>query len=267
MTQPPFPRCGLLAPLAAVLVLCLGPSATAQVTVSAQEPLLLQVGERRFQLQVGPQSISGGGLELHRAQGGLRGTLKGQPVELKWRGDGSISGQVAGASVQLDAVRRTPQPGLVLRGWFGADPAELTLTPTGISGSMGGCAYSLPLAGNRYTGWRTCDATRGPPAPVTLRIPENIVPLGLAEEGALLALLLSDEALPPAPSPGTDTGRGRRGHPISIEENPDTGGSHGTQGVGMARRARAGGPGGRAGAVGRRSPRQHGRVPPDAAHG
>ncbi|WPB77164.1 hypothetical protein KYC5002_50325 [Archangium violaceum] len=213
MTQPAFPRRGLLAPLAVVLVLCLGPLAAAEVTVSVREPLQLQVGERRLQLQVGSQSISGGALELHRVQGGLRGTLKGQPVELKWREDGSISGQVAGAAVQLDAVRRSPQPGLVLRGWFGPDPAELSLTPTGISGSMGGCDYSLPLAGNRYAGWRTCDVTRGPPAPVTLRIPEDIVPLGLSEEGALLALLLSDEALPPAPSTGETPGVGGAGTP------------------------------------------------------
>ncbi|REG30819.1 hypothetical protein ATI61_106289 [Archangium gephyra] len=213
MTQPPFPRRGLLAPLAAVLVWSLGPLAGAQVTVSVREPLLLQVGERRFQLQVGSESISGGGLELRRVQGGLRGTLKGQPVALKWNEDGAITGRAAGASVQLDAISRAPQPGLILRGWFGADPAELTLTPTGISGSVGGCDYSLPMAGNRYTGWRTCDATRGPPAPVTLRIPDNLVPLGLTEEGALLALLLSDEALPPAPSTGETPGVGGSGTP------------------------------------------------------
>ncbi|HEX5752510.1 MAG TPA: hypothetical protein VFZ09_40265 [Archangium sp.] len=213
MTQPPFPRRGLLAPLAAVLVWGLGPLAAAQVTASAREPLLLQVGERRFQLQVGSQAISGSGLELRRVQGGLRGSLKGQPVELKWSEDGDITGRAAGASVRLDAIPRAPQPGLVLRGWFGADPAELTLTPTGISGSVGGCDYSLPLAGNRYAGWRTCDTLRGPPSPVTLRIPDDIVPLGLAEEGALLALLLSDEALPPAPSPGETPGVGGSGSP------------------------------------------------------
>jgi hypothetical protein len=59
----------------------------------------------------------------------------------------------------------------------------------------------------------TCDATRGPPVPVTLRIPDNIVPLGLAEEGALLALLLSDEALPPASSTGETPGVGGSGTP------------------------------------------------------
>ncbi|HYO66096.1 MAG TPA: hypothetical protein VEU33_08440 [Archangium sp.] len=213
MTQPPFPRRGLLAPLAVVLVLGLGPPVSAQVTAPAREPLVLQVGERRFQLQVGSHFISGGGLELRRVQGGLRGTLRGQPVALTWREDGSITGRVAGASVRLDAISRAPQPGLLLRGWFGAEPAGLTLTPTAIAGSVGGCDSSLTLAGNRYTGWRTCDTTRGPPAPVTLRIPGDIVPLGLAEEGALLALLLSDEALPPAPSTGETPGVGGSGTP------------------------------------------------------
>ena len=44
-------------------------------------------------------------------------------------------------------------------------------------------------------------------------IPENIVPLGTTEEGALLALLLSAEALPPAPSPGGTPGGGGAGTP------------------------------------------------------
>jgi hypothetical protein len=213
VTQPAFPRRGVLAPLAVVLVLGLGPLAAAQVTVSVREPLLLQVGERRLELRVGSESISGGGLELRRVPEGLRGTFNGQPVDLKWNEEGDITGQAAGASVELTAFARAPQPGLHLRGWFGADPAELTLTPTGISGGVGGCSYSLPLAGNRYSGWRTCDATRGPPVPVTLRIPEDAVPLGPAEEGALLALLLSDEALPPASSSGETPGMGGSGTP------------------------------------------------------
>lgn len=213
MTQPAFPRRGLLALLAVVVLLGLGPPAAAQVTVSVREPLLLQVGERRLQLRVGSESISGSGLQLRRLPEGLRGTFNGQPVDLKWNGDGDITGRAAGAPVELTAVSRAPQPGLVLRGWFGADTAELTLTPTGISGSVGGCSYSLPMAGIHYSGWRTCDVTRGPPVPVTLRIPEDAVPLGLAEEGALLALLLSDEALPPASSTGETPGVGGSGTP------------------------------------------------------
>lgn len=211
MTQPVFPRHGVLA--LAVVVGGLGLPAAAQVTASVREPLLLQVGERRLQLRVGSESISGGGLELRRVPEGLRGTFQGQPVDLTWNGEGDITGRAAGASVELTALSRAPQPGLSLRGWFGADTAELTLTPTGISGSVGGCSYSLPMAGNRYSGWRTCDATRGPPVPVTLRIPEDSVALGAAEEGALLALLLSDKALPPASSARETPGVGGSGTP------------------------------------------------------
>jgi hypothetical protein len=212
VTQPAFRRCGVLT-LAVVVVLGLGPPAAAQVTVSVREPLLFQVGERRLQLRVESDSISGSGLELRRVPEGLRGTFKGQPVDLKLNERGDITGRAAGESVELTALARAPQPGLYLRGWFGADTAELTLTPTGISGSVGGCSYFLPMAGNRYSGWRTCDVTRGPPVPVTLRIPEDAVPLGPAEEGALLALLLSDEALPPASSAGETPGVGGSGTP------------------------------------------------------
>ncbi|WNG42732.1 hypothetical protein F0U60_00440 [Archangium minus] len=213
MTQPAFQRRGVLAPLAAVLVLGIGSLVAAQVTVSAREPLLLQVGERSLEIRVESESISGADLQLRRVGNGLSGTLRGQPVELKWSEDGDITGRAAGESVDLTAVARAPQPGVTVQGWFGGDTAELTLTPTGISGSVGGCSYSLPMAGNRYSGWRTCDVTRGPPTSVTLRIPEELMSLAAAEEGALLALLLSAEALSPAPSTGETPGGGGAGTP------------------------------------------------------
>ncbi|QRN97408.1 hypothetical protein JRI60_52180 [Archangium violaceum] len=213
LTQPASPRRGVLASLVLVLALGLGSSAAAEVTVSGRALLLLAVGERRLQVRVESKRISGGGLELRRTGNGLRGTLRNLPVELTWDEDGNITGRAAGASVELVALPRSPQPGMELRGWFGADTAELSLTPTGIAGSVGGCGYSLPLAGNHYSGWRTCDETRGPPVPVTLRIPSNVIPLAQIEEGALLALLLSDEALPPASSAGESPGQGGAGAP------------------------------------------------------
>lgn len=213
MTQLPFPRRGVLASLVVVLVLGMGPLAAAEVTVSVREPLLLQVGEHRLELRIEPDSIFGPDLRLRRGDDGLHGTLNGQPVDLMWNQAGNITGRAAGQAVQLTTAPLAAQAGLRLSGWFGGDTAELTLTPTAISGSVGGCGYSLSLAANRYSGWRTCDVTRGPPVPVTLRIPENIVPLGSAEEGALLSLLLSAEALPPAPSPGGTPGVGGAGTP------------------------------------------------------
>lgn len=213
MTQPAFPLRGVLAPLALVLVLGIGLFAVAEVTVSAREPLLLQVGEQDLQVRVGPESISGGGLQLRRAPGGLKGTLRGLPVDLRWNDAGNISGQAAGVAVDLVARPRSGQTGLDLTGRFGEDPSRLMLSPTFISGSVGGCSYSLAMAGNRYSGWRTCGATQGPPAPVTLRIPDEMVPLARAEEGALLSLLLSAETLPPAPSTGETPGQGGAGTP------------------------------------------------------
>ncbi len=213
LTQSASPRRGVLTSLVLVLALGIGSPTAAQVTVSGKASLLLEVGERRLQVRVDSKRISGSGLELRRTRNGLRGSLRGLPVELRWDEEGNITGRAAGASVELVAVPLTPQPGVTLRGWFGADTAELSLTPTGIVGSMGACGYSLPMAGDQYSGWRTCDETRGPPVPVTLRIPRNVVPLAPFEEGALLALLLSDEALPPASSAGGSPGVGGAGAP------------------------------------------------------
>jgi len=204
-------------------MLGMGAPAAAEVTVSEKAPLLLRVGERELRIRILPQSISGGGLQLRRTPLTLSGTLHGQPVEFAWNENGEITGRVAGEPVKLVALSLATQSGMSVTGWFGEDPAELSLTPMAIKGSMGGCSYSLPLAGIGYSGWRTCgEATRGPPVAVTLRLPEELVQgipegeqplLSIAEEGALLALLLSEEALSPAsPAAGTP-GRTEQGTP------------------------------------------------------
>ncbi|PTL77065.1 hypothetical protein [Vitiosangium sp. GDMCC 1.1324] len=212
MTQPAFPLRGVLAPLAVVLVLGIVPLAAAEVSVSPGESLLLQVGERSLEVQVGSEFISGSDIYLFRTDDGLSGLLHGQPVKLTWNRQGNISGQVVGRSVTLSATRLT-QPGLTVRGWFGADTAELALTPTAISGSVEDCGYSLSMAAGQYSGWRTCAPNRGPPVRVTLRIPESFVSLGTTQEGALLTLLLSDEGLPPASPPAETPGVGGAGTP------------------------------------------------------
>jgi len=221
--RPEGSRRGVLGRLALVLMLGMGATAAAEVTVSEKAPLLLRVGEREMRIRILPQSISGGGLQLRRTPLTLSGTLHGQPVELAWNEDGEITGRVAGEPVKLQALSLATQSGMSVAGWFGEDPAELALTPMVITGSVGGCGYSLPLAGVGYSGWRTCgEATRGPPVPVMLRLPEELVQgipegeqplLSVAEEGALLALLLSEEALSPA-SPAAETpGRTEQGTP------------------------------------------------------
>ena len=223
MTRPEGSRRGVLGRLALVLMLGMGATAAAEVTVSEKAPLLLQVGERELRVRILPQSISGGGLQLRRTPLTLSGTLHGQPVEFAWNEAGEITGRVAGEPVKLQALSLATQSGMSVAGWFGEDPAELALTPMAITGSVGGCGYSLPLGGSGYSGWRTCgEATRGPPVPVSLRLPEELVQgvpegeqplLSIAEEGALLALLLSEEALSPA-SPAAETpGRTEPGTP------------------------------------------------------
>lgn len=213
MTQPPFPRRGVLAPLALVLVLGLGALAVAEVTLSSREPLLLRVGERELSVRIEPERIVGERIELRRLEQGLVGTVDGQPVDLRWTEEGAITGHVGGQAVRLVSRNRIPEPGLRVEGRFGGEPTELILAPLSITGTVGRCTYSLPMAGNRYSGFRTCELTRGPPVPVMLRLPEELVPLGIEEEGALLALLLSAEAIPPTSPPEETPGQGGAGTP------------------------------------------------------
>jgi hypothetical protein len=202
VTHSSFPRRGVLAPLALVLVLGLGVLAVAEVTVSVREPLVLQVGERELEVRIGPERISGGErLDLELREQALVGTLDEQAVELRWTEDGVITGQVAGQPVRLTSRQQVPEPGLRVEGWFAQEPTSLSFAQTAITGQVGGCGYSLALAGNRYAGWRTCGLMTGPPTRVMLRLPEGLEQLGLPAQGALLALLLSAEALPPASLP------------------------------------------------------------------
>jgi hypothetical protein len=200
VTRPEGSRRGVLGRLALVLMLGMGASAAAEVTLSDRAPLLLRVGERELRVRILPQGLSGGGLQLRRTPQGLTGTLHGQPVELAWNEAGEISGRVAGESVKLLALSLATQSGMSVAGWYGEDPAELSLTPMAITGSVGGCSYSLPRAGTGYSGWRTCDATRGPPVAVALRLPEELT-RGVPE-GEQPLLTIAEET-PGRTEPGT----------------------------------------------------------------
>ena len=121
--------------------------------------------------------------------------LKGVVV----RSEGPVLGRVGDAPVRLSVDARTAEPGVLAEGIFAGLAASLTVSPLGISGHVGRCDYSLPQAGSRYEGWRTCGETRAERRPerVTLTLPEEALSLGDTEEAALLALLLSDVTVPP----------------------------------------------------------------------
>ncbi len=204
-----FPRRSGLPPLlVALTVLGLAPLALAQFTVSPKDTLQLRAGERTLSLRVAPDGTSGEGFELRRTREGLRGRLAGQTVELELADEGVIAGTWGRETVRLVASPRASEPGMSVEGVLSGAPVELVLGPMGISGEVGGCSYSLPLSGGGYTGWRTCEPTRGPPVAVELRLPQTLLALSTEEQAALLSLLLSAEALSPASRPGGTPGQG-----------------------------------------------------------
>jgi hypothetical protein len=187
--------------------------ALAQFTVSPKDVLQLRAGERTLSLRVALNATSGEGFELRRTREGWSGSLAGQPVVLELADEGVIAGAWGRESVRLVASPRASQPGLSVEGVLSGAPVELRLAPTGLSGEVGGCNYSLTLAGNTYVGWRTCEPTRGPPVAVELRLPETLLSLSTEEQAALLSLLLSAEAFSPASLPGERSGQGGAGTP------------------------------------------------------
>ncbi len=208
MTRSPFPRRSGLTPLALALTLGLASLALAQFTVSPKDVLQLRAGGRTLTLRVASDATSGEDFELRRTREGFQGRLAGQPVVLELADEGVIVGTWGRETVRLVASPRASQPGLSVEGKLSGAPVELMLGPTGISGEVGGCNYSLPLSGNGYTGWRTCEPTRGPPVAVELRLPQTLLALSTEEQAALLSLLLSAEALSPASRPGELPGQG-----------------------------------------------------------
>ncbi len=208
VTRSSFPRRSGLTPLAVALTVGLASLALAQFTVSPKDILQLRAGERTLSLRVGANATSGEGFELRRTREGLQGRLAGQPVTLELADEGVIAGTWGKETVRLVSSPRASEPGLSVEGVLSGMPVELALGPLGISGEVGGCSYSLPLSGNGYTGWRTCEPTRGPPVAVELRLPQTLLALSTEEQAALLSLLLSAEALSTASPPGETPGRG-----------------------------------------------------------
>lgn len=188
-----------LVPSAVLLALGLAVGAGAQVTVSPEaSSLQLRVEERGVELTLSREALQGPGISLRRDRSALVGQLHGRPVDIGWS-EGPVLGRVGDAPVRLSVDSRTAEPGVLAEGIFAGLAASLTVSPLGISGHVGRCDYSLPQAGSRYEGWRTCGETRAERRPerVTLTLPEEALSLGDTEGAALLALLLSDVTIPP----------------------------------------------------------------------
>lgn len=185
----------------ALALLLLALPAAAQLSVRATPVLRLQVGEQALEVRVEEQALLGEPLLLWRQPASLRGRLHALSVDVGWS-RGLLTGRVGSQPVRLRVERLTAGAGLQLEGTFAGRSGQLVLQPTGLRGEVGGCGYVLTLAGNHYAGWRTCDFNRGTPVPTTLELPQAFASLAPAEQAALLALVLSAEALPPpAPLP------------------------------------------------------------------
>lgn|GEM_PF-2485282 len=210
MSRPESGPRGALGTLSAVLLsLGLATPASAQLAVSERGgPIRLQVGDQSLTVSLSRDTVRGGGFALRRTPTSLKGQLRGGDVDLRWR-TGPIVGRVGVEDSRLELSRMSSEPGLRVDGELANWPTSLVLSPLGISGDVGGCSYSMTVAGGRYTGWRTCQPDAdGEPTSVSLSLPETIHVLGDTEQAALLSLLLSAQGLPPAPArEATDSGR------------------------------------------------------------
>ncbi|WP_194869578.1 hypothetical protein [Myxococcus sp. AB025B] len=206
---------------AVLLSLGVAAPASAQLATSQRSgPLRLQVGDQSLAISLGKERLSGGGFDLRRTGVSFRGQLRGGDVELGWR-RGPIVGRVGVEDTRLELSRFSSEQGMRVDGELSNWPTSLVFSPVGISGDVGGCSYSLTVAGGRYTGWRTCQPDlEGEPTAVTLSLPETVLALDTAEQAALLSLLLSAKGLPPAPPRQAPANTGRTLEGPGLDETP-----------------------------------------------
>ncbi|NTX06374.1 MULTISPECIES: hypothetical protein [Myxococcus] len=221
MSRPESGPRGALGRLSAVLLsLGLAAPASAQLAVSERGgPIRFQVGEESLTVSLSRDVVRGGGFDLRRTGSSLKGRLRGGDVDLRWP-QGPIVGRVGVEDSRLELSRMASEQGLRVDGELAHWPTSLVISPVGISGDVGGCSYTLTVAGGHYTGWRTCQPdVDGEPTSVSLSLPKTMEVLGEKEQAALLSLLLSAQGLPPAPPrEASDSGRTLEGP--GLDEGP-----------------------------------------------
>ncbi|WP_342378592.1 hypothetical protein NVS55_04300 [Myxococcus stipitatus] len=207
-----------------VVVLSLGVSAPASAQVASPErtgDIRLRVGDRFLAVTLEEDRLRGGGFDLRSTRTSIEGRLHGEDVDLRWRGAG-VDGRVGSADTRLELSRYSAQQGFRVDGELAGWPAALVVSPVGLSGDVGGCSYSLTVAGGNYTGWRTCQPNPdSEPISVALGLPENFRALGETQQAVLLSLLLSEAGLPPAPPrDASDSGRTLEGPGLDEGSRP-----------------------------------------------
>ncbi|MCP3102113.1 hypothetical protein LZ198_24905 [Myxococcus sp. K15C18031901] len=194
---------------AGLLVFGLAAPASAQLAATARGgPIALRVGDAALAVSVDADTVRGDGFALRRDGARLTGTVRGGNLDLRWR-RGLVTGRVGVEDVHLELSRMASEQGLQVDGELASWGTALVLSPLGITGSVGGCDYSMTVAGGQYTGWRTCqESNGGEPLDVTLSLPEQVQDLDDAEQAVLVALVLSEKGIAPTP-PRATPGPGR----------------------------------------------------------
>ncbi|WXH28798.1 hypothetical protein WA016_02744 [Myxococcus stipitatus] len=193
------------------MVVALGVAAPLSAQVAVPEragAIRLRVGNQFLAVTLDGDRLHGDGFDLRSTQTSIQGRMHGDDVDLQWHGAG-VDGRVGPADTRLVLSRFSAQQGFRVDGELAGWPAALVVSPVGLSGDVGGCSYSLTVAGGNYTGWRTCQPNpNGEPISVALGLPENFLALSKTQQAVLLSLLLSEAGMPPAPPRhAPDTGR------------------------------------------------------------
>jgi len=163
------------------------PAAALTVTVSQKEELQLHAGDTVIEAKLSKDGLLGPNVQVQRYGSAIRGRAFNAPVSLQVT-EGRVSGQVGSRPVNLQVNQSND--GVDVNGLFAGQLSNLKIRPTALSGRIGHCDYDLTLAGDHYSGFRTCDG-QGFPIPTTLQLPSGMSSLSDAQQVAFLGLLLS----------------------------------------------------------------------------
>src|SRR5499427_2070372 len=156
---------------------------TAILSAPSDDFLLQQPGAS-LTAKVDAKGISGPAVQLGRSSGQLRGRIGRQAADLEFTAD-RVTGLVGRAPVNLRVTRT--DDGIHLRGLYAGRLSNLRIGPSGLSGSLGRCGFTLSAEGNRYEGERSCG---GLPVPVVVQIPARLAQRPMGEFAASIVALL-----------------------------------------------------------------------------
>lgn len=161
----------------------------ATVTVGRPGAVLFRAGDAEHVAEVSSGALLGPRLQLLTGEEGVRGRAYGLPVRLSIEGN-RLEGRVGGAAARLEVLQR--RPGVEVVGILAGEPIALRILPTSLTGRFARCQYSLPLAGEAYSGWRVCEGD-AVPEPVELELPRELSAASDALKVAFLVVVLLDE--------------------------------------------------------------------------